>query len=216
MPVSEETRWEAQNRIHPGHSARYIERFEALSAEGKDLHGEARLVDAMAPRHARILDAGSGTGRVGGELARRGHTVTGVDLDAALVAAARRDYPAADWLVGNLALLALPAHFDVVVCAGNVLPFLAPGSEPEVLRRLRNCLAPAGRLVVGFGAGRAYTFGQFFADAGGAGLERTAVFSTWDLRPWSPSSDFLVAVLDRARNDARTDPSPAPVVTKII
>ena len=48
-----------------GHTQWYIERFRALAAEGADLAGEARLVDAMLPRAARVLDAGCGTGRVG-------------------------------------------------------------------------------------------------------------------------------------------------------
>ena len=52
-----------------------------MRRDGADLHGEARLIDAMLPRGARILDAGAGPGRVGGELSRRGHTVVGVDVD---------------------------------------------------------------------------------------------------------------------------------------
>ena len=32
----------------PGHSDWYIERFRTMAAEGHDLDGEARFVDAMA------------------------------------------------------------------------------------------------------------------------------------------------------------------------
>ena len=45
-----------------GHSQWYIDRFRDLAAEGADLAGEARLVDAMAAPRSRILDAGCGTG----------------------------------------------------------------------------------------------------------------------------------------------------------
>jgi SAM-dependent methyltransferase len=201
--VRKETLWEAQKRENPGHSAWYIKRFENMRAQGNDLHGEARLIDAMVERGSRILDAGCGPGRLGGELALRGHHVVGVDVDPELIEAARRDHPDVNWFVGDLAELDLPARgiaeaFDLIVCAGNVLTFLAPGTAPEVLSRLARHLAPEGRLVTGFGAGRGYDFDTFLADAAGAGLVPDHKFGTWDLRPFTPSSDFLVAVFSQA------------------
>lgn len=173
-----------------------------MAAEGKDLDGEARLVDALASRGAAILDAGCGHGRVGGRLAELGHTVVGVDLDPVLIAAAREDHPGSTWLVGDLAAVDLgspdlPAPFDVVVCAGNVMTFLDPGTRRAVLANLRAHLAEDGRLAVGVGAGRGYAFGEFFEDADAVGLEVDLRLSTWDLRPFTPNSDFLVAVLSR-------------------
>src|SRR5690554_6444729 len=151
------TRWESKTQADPQHSHWYVERFRSMAARGEDLAGEARLVDAMVPRGARILDAGCGPGRVGGHLATLGHEVVGVDVDPVLVAAAREDHPDPTWLVGDLAELDLPAvghtePFDLVVCAGNVLTFLAPGTEVEVLRRLGAHVGAGGRVVVGFGA----------------------------------------------------------------
>jgi SAM-dependent methyltransferase len=174
-----------------------------MAADGADLDGEARLVDAMVARGSRVLDAGCGPGRVGAALAARGHTVVGVDVDPVLVQAAEADHPGPTWLVGDLAELDLPARgvdqpFDVVVCAGNVVTFLAPGTEVDVLRRMAAHLAPDGRVVVGFGAGRGYAFDAFFADAATAGLRLDVALSTWDLRPFTPDSTFLVAVLSRA------------------
>lgn len=200
--MRKETLWEAQKRSSPGHSAWYISRFAQMREQGADLHGEARLIDAMVPRGARILDAGCGPGRVGGELAARGHDVVGVDVDPELIEAAQQDFPDLPWLVEDLAELDLPAAgiaepFDVIVCAGNVLTFVAPGTQQEVLARLRNHLADGGRLVTGFGAGRGYDFGTFLEDAAVAGLKCQQKFSTWDLRPFEPDSDFLVAVFGR-------------------
>ena len=193
--MNDETLWAAENREHPGHSARYIKRFETMRADGVDLHGEARLLDAMAARTSLILDAGCGTGRVGGELARLGHQVTGVDADAELIAAAQLDHPGSQWQTGDLSTLDLGTTFDLIVCTGNVLPFLAPGTAPEVLRRLASHLTAEGRLVVGFGSGRGYTTETFFADVTAAGLNRNSEFSTWDLRPWQPTSSFIVSIL---------------------
>jgi 2-polyprenyl-3-methyl-5-hydroxy-6-metoxy-1,4-benzoquinol methylase len=194
------TRWEQKTAMNPAHSTWYVERFRAMAAQGADLAGEARLVDAMLPRGARILDAGCGPGRVGAELAARGHTVVGVDVDPVLIEAAETDHPGSTWLVADIAELDLPAMgvaepFDLIVCAGNVVTFLAPGTEVEVLRRFRAHLAPGGRAVVGFGAGRGYAFDAFFADAAEAGLEVQLRLSTWDLRPFAEGGDFLVAVL---------------------
>ena len=180
----------------PGHSRWYVERFRTMARNGDDLHGEARLIDAMVPRGARILDAGCGPGRVGGHLATLGHRVLGVDLDPVLIAAAREDHPDAEWQVGDLSELDLPGRtFDVIVCAGNVMAFAAPGTRAEILRRMRLHLAGGGRAVIGFGAGRGYDVPEFLVDAEAGGLTADLLLATWDLRPHTPEADFLVAVL---------------------
>lgn len=184
----------------PGHSDWYVERFRAMQRAGQDLAGEARLIDAMATRNARILDAGCGPGRVGGYLAEAGHQVIGVDVDPVLIEAAETDHPGPRWIVGDLAELDLPAlgiadPFDIIVSAGNVMTFLAPSTRVQVLTRLRAHLADDGRAVIGFGAGRDYEFGQFLDDAATAGFTRDLLLSTWDLRPFTEDSDFLVAIL---------------------
>lgn len=89
----------------PEHSYWYAERFRALGARGEDIHGESRLMDVLAPRHGLLLDAGCGSGRHGGHLARVGHRVVGVDIDPRLIEAARQDHPGALWLVGDLTSL---------------------------------------------------------------------------------------------------------------
>ncbi|KUH84846.1 class I SAM-dependent methyltransferase [Mycobacterium sp. IS-1556] len=192
--------WMQKVSADPGHSHWYIERFRAMARAGEDLAGEARFVDAMAPRGAHILDAGCGPGRLGGYLAAAGHRVVGVDVDPALIEAAEQDHPGPRWLVGDLAELDLPARgitepFDVIVSAGNVMTFLAPSTRVQVLSRLRAHLRVEGRAVIGFGAGRDYEFAEFFDDAGAAGLAPDLLLSTWDVRPFTDNSDFLVALL---------------------
>ena len=199
-PVTEPSMWTRLTDENPEHSAAYIQRFKDLAAAGQDLVGEARLVDAMLPRGSRVLDAGSGTGRVSAHLAEVGHDVVGVDGDPVLIAEATREHPRARFLVGDLAELDLPAvgiaePFDVIVCAGNVMTFLAASTRVEVLRRMRAHLRPDGRAAIGFGAGRGYEFGDFLADAATAGWAPDLLLSTWDLRPFTPDADFLVALL---------------------
>jgi SAM-dependent methyltransferase len=194
--VAEQNGWLKLLAERPGHSKWYIERFRSMARDGADLAGEARLADAMLPRGARILDAGCGTGRVGGALAAAGHRVVGVDLDPELIAAAEEDHPGPAWLVGDLTVLDLPEKdFDLVVSAGNVMTFVAPDTRIEILRRLRAHLGDGGRVVVGFGAGREYPFSDFLADAATAGLRPDLLLGTWDMRPFTDESDFLVAVL---------------------
>src|ERR1700761_8419052 len=196
----EQSIWMRKVAADPGHSDFYIERFRAMARAGDDLAGEARLVDAMAPRGASILDAGCGPGRLGGYLATVGHQVVGVDVDPALIAAAKQDYPGPQWLVGDLAELDLPARgiaepFDVIVSAGNVMAFLAPSTRGQVLGRLRAHIADDGRVAIGFGAGRDYGFAEFLGNAADAGFAPDLLLSTWDLRPFADDSDFLVAIL---------------------
>ncbi len=192
--------WMQKVAADPGHSHWYIERFRAMARAGDDLDGEARFVDAMAARGARILDAGCGPGRVGGYLARAGHQVVGVDVDPALIEAAEQDHPGPRWVVGDLAELDLPARgitdpFDIIVSAGNVMTFLAPSTRVQVLSRLRAHLSPDGRAAIGFGAGREYAYGQFLADATEAGFTPDLLLSTWDVRPFTDDAEFLVAIL---------------------
>ncbi|MBB2943561.1 2-polyprenyl-3-methyl-5-hydroxy-6-metoxy-1,4-benzoquinol methylase [Actinoplanes lutulentus] len=193
--MSTDNLWLRQIAENPSHSQWYIDRFREMAARGDDLGGEARMIDAMVPRGARILDAGCGTGRVGGRLAASGHDVTGVDLDPELIEEARRNHPGVRWQVGDLSELSLGETFDVVVCAGNVMTFAGPSSRAKILVRFREHLADGGRAVVGFGAGRGYEFDDFLKDSSGAGLRSDLLLSTWDLRPSTPDADFLVAVL---------------------
>ncbi len=162
------------------------------------------MIDAMAARGSRILDAGCGTGRVGGRLAQHGHTVVGVDVDPALIEYATTDFPEATWLVGDLALLDLPAAgvrepFDLIFAAGNVLGFLAPSTRVATLVNLRNHLVTNGRVVLAYGAGRGYPFDEFFADLSTAGLTLDLALSTWELHPYTAQSDFLVAIAHASR-----------------
>ena len=184
----------------PGHSQWYVDRFRTMAAEGADLGGEARLIDAMVRPHSRVLDAGCGPGRLGAVLHERGHTVVGVDADPVLIEAAEADHPGPRWLVADLSELDLgalgePEPFDAAVLAGNVLVFVAPGSETEVLRRVASHVVADGLVVTGFHVDRQLPLADFdtFVDAAGLRVEHR--FATWDLRPWHDGADFAVTVL---------------------
>ncbi|SFC88380.1 Methyltransferase domain-containing protein [Nocardioides terrae] len=176
---------------------RYSTTFTDLVARGADVDGEARLADAVAPRGARILDAGSGMGRVAAALAARGHQVVAAEPDPTLVEQSLRTYPHLP--VVPLDILSLtpealasrggPAEFDVIVCVGNVMIYLAEDSEVAVLTRLRELLAPGGRILVGFhltdgpSTARVYPPDEFVADATAAGLRVDLRAGSYELHP---------------------------------
>jgi len=194
----------------PEHSRWYIDRFRQMAADGVDLAGEARLLDAIVAPRSRILDAGCGPGRVGAELATRGHTVVGVDVDPELIAAAESDHPGPTWLVADLAELDLSAAghcepFEAAVLAGNVMTFVGLGTERAVLTRVGAHVRAGGIVAVGFGTDRGYPMADFDEDVSAAGLMVEHRFATWDLRPWSADATFAVSLLRKPRGGSDTD-----------
>lgn len=187
------TRWLDETGGTSGEA--YAARFAELAATGADLHGEARLVDALLAPGSAVLDAGCGTGRVAVELARRGHRVVGVDSDASMLDVARRS-PGVQWALADLASLDLPERFDLVVAAGNVMVFLAPGTEQEVVRRMAAHLVTGGLLVCGWRTDL-LTRASYDALAATAGLQPVDRCATWDGDPWRADADWCVSV-DRA------------------
>jgi len=183
----------------------YVDRFAREYDNGTDLEGEARFVDVLAPRAARVLDAGCGTGRITAALHRMGHRVIGADRDAGLVAIAVQRYPEPTFLAADLLTLTPrslaaaggPVAFDVIVLAGNVMVYLAPGTERQALRVLAGLLVPGGRIVTGFATDRDYTVADLDRDTAAIGLALEHRFATWHLERWFDGADWAVTVLRR-------------------
>ncbi|MFH8989357.1 class I SAM-dependent methyltransferase [Streptomyces sp. NPDC017940] len=174
----------------------YAARFAALAGNGRDMHGEARFCAALVSPGARVLDAGCGTGRVMIRLAELGYDCVGVDLDASMLAVARKQEPELPWIQTDLAEFDPAAHgvaadFDLVVAAGNIFPLLAPGTEATVVDRLTATLRPGGVLVAGFGLDAAHlpvppgiTLPEYDACCTAAGLSLVDRFATWAAHPY--------------------------------
>ena len=144
------TRWsEVSGGIDAAHA--YQHRLDELVRSGADLDGEALFVNGLHAPPARILDAGCGTGRVATKLTALGHDVVGVDADPAMIEVARARDDVTRFVHADLAGLVLNAQaFDIVLLAGDVVPFLADGTLVQVLRRLRAHLTLDGLLVSGW------------------------------------------------------------------
>jgi len=185
-----ENRW-LKNRHITGEV--YDAPFEARSRAGENVHGEADFVEALGPKS--VLDAGCGTGRVAIERARRGIDVVGVDIDERLLGVAREKAPQLEWHLDDISTVDLGRQFEVIVMAGNVMIFLAPGTEGLVLKNLARHLAPDGLLVAGFQLSMGYLeLDEYDRLAEEAGLELVRRYSTWDGDPWYSMSTYAVSV----------------------
>jgi len=142
-----------------------------------------------------VLDAGCGTGRVARELARRAVDVVGVDLDDDMLATARRKAPDLPWHRADLTRVELGRTFDVVLLAGNVMIFLTPGTETDVLGNVVRHLRTGGVLIAGFELQRGgLTVEDYDRLSTSAGLRLVERWATWDLAPWHPGGDYAVSV----------------------
>jgi SAM-dependent methyltransferase len=188
--VTDENRW-LRTRAVSGDD--YDATYERRAASGENVHGEADFVQAYAPRS--VLDAGCGTGRVGRELAHRGFDVVGVDIDDAMLATARQKAPGIEWRTADLAEVELGRTFDVIVMAGNVMIFLARGTEDAVVRNMARHLAPGGRLIAGFQLQRGrLDLTAYDEHCRSAGLQVEERYATWDRRPFADGGDYAVSV----------------------
>jgi SAM-dependent methyltransferase len=200
LHVSERwARWRAQVDLDE-----YATRWQRLDAEGRSTHGEADLIELLArevagpDRAPTVLDAGCGMGRVGAELARRGCEVVGVDLDADLLAYARRDHPDIEWVEADLSALDLGRTFDVVAMPGNVMIFCRRDDVPAIAGSVAAHLSSSGVAVAGFSLTAdpdAVTLDDHDAACAAAGLVLDRRFATWDGEPFDAAvADYAVTI----------------------
>jgi len=146
--------------------------------------------------------------------------VVGVDLDAAMLDAARHKAPELHWVRADLldvtvtdntvtdtarrdagptgdvenAEASEPRLFDVVAMPGNVMIFVSPGTEAAVVANLARHLGPGGRLIAGFQLGPdRLSLDSYDAAGSAAGLELEDRWSTWDRAPFA-GGDYAVSV----------------------
>ncbi len=187
----------------------YDARWERMAAAGEDVHGEADFVAALAP--ASVLDAGCGTGRVAGELARRGIDIVGVDADPDMLQRAVARWPALTWSCADLTTLELDRRFDVVVMAGNVLPFAEPADRPAIVAACARHLDRATRR--GAGLQPAWpSVEDLDGWCAAAGLELSERYGGWDRAPFAAGARYAVSVYAAAAatRSARSSTSGSP------
>ena len=183
---------------------KYDARWEAMAARGESVHGEAdavdRIVATMSIPVTRILDAGCGTGRLAIEIARRGYEPTGVDLDPDMIERARGKASLIPWHVADLAIFVDETAFDLVVLAGNIPNFCAPGAQRAIVTNLASQLSSSGRLICGWSQEDrpdSYHWPEFVADGQRAGLRLVSAWRNWDGDEVASDSDYVVVIMER-------------------
>lgn len=180
----------------------YDRRWEEMDARGEAIHGEMDFVERLVSgRISSILDAGCGTGRIALEAVRRGHRAVGVDLDPDMIDRARSKSPDIDWVCADLSRLELDDLFEIIVMAGNIPLFCAPGSQPAIMASLARHLVPGGMLVCGFSIEQrsgGYLPSDFRRDAESSGLTVIGHYATWDGEESRDGDDYAVIVCSRA------------------
>jgi SAM-dependent methyltransferase len=164
--------------------------------------GEARFLDALADRGSPILDAGCGTGRLAASLRDRGHQAVGVDADPLLIEAGRQLHPGVSLSTLDLTQLTpqtldaagLPTSYDLIVAAGNVMLYVAPGTEAAIIRALAAVLNPGGRAIFGFHTDGEFTVDQLDQATLAVGWAREHRFGTWQADPFTLESDWATSV----------------------
>ncbi len=209
MDENEKNPWLA-TRTRSG--ADYDSFYVARAKKGIDVHGEANLIehllDQYFPDRARnsisLLDAGCGTGRIAIELAQRGYQTIGVDLDAVMLGQAQAKAPDLDWRLDNLATVSLDQRFDAIVMAGNVMIFVTPGSEQQVVANMVAHLRPGGLLIAAYDLGLRpwsdLTLARFDALLDAQEMRLIGRWSTWEQTDWQPSDKYAVSLFQKPSN----------------
>lgn len=199
------TSWSESARTMGGddYAHAFAAHFDKLEREGNDVHGEAAFVSSLVGPGASVLDAGCGTGRVASRLAAIGYDVAGADIDAEMVAVARERSPELEWHIAGLAEMTLGRTFDVVVMAGNVIPFVE--ALPAAMANVARQTTPGGLVVCGFGSDRDHLppyapivpVAQYDAACEAAGLELVDRYSGWDRQAYDDGG-YAVSVHRRS------------------
>jgi SAM-dependent methyltransferase len=98
----------------------------------------------------RVLELGSGAGRLTGYLREIAGVVHGIDLSARMIDTSRRRYPDVSFEVGDLRELStIPtAGWDAVVAGFNVIDVLGHADRLMLLDEIHRLLCPGGLFVM--------------------------------------------------------------------
>ncbi len=184
----------------------YAAKMRHLAVSGCDLEVDARFVDMLSPRGARILDLGCGIGSAVGALRNRGHIAYGVDPTGAVLYVARELFDPAWFRTMNaegisaaaLSEQDLPVTYDLVLLSGNVPAFLTPGALFQAFTHVASLLNPGGLLIVGTSTHSKGGPAAQEAAAAGSGLTLTHRYSDWHLGLFSKESPWSVSVYSNA------------------
>jgi trans-aconitate methyltransferase len=95
-----------------------------------------------------ILELAVGTGRIAASLVAPGRAITGVDLDAHMLARARQRGPEVELIEADITAVRLRRRFALVILGLNSLVLLAPEAQLSALATMAAHLDPGGRAAL--------------------------------------------------------------------
>jgi demethylmenaquinone methyltransferase/2-methoxy-6-polyprenyl-1,4-benzoquinol methylase len=122
--------------------------LNAIFSAGRDGAWRRHAAElAAVPPGGSALDLCTGTGKLAGELRRRGAgEVVGLDFSTSMLARARRRFPSVQFQQGDALALPYPdARFDAVTMAFGIRNVVDRG---QAVREMRRVLRPNGRAVI--------------------------------------------------------------------
>lgn len=157
----------------------------------------------------RILDLGCGTGIVARILRERlggGARITGLDVNAQMIAKAKAIAPDIEWREGNATALPFADGSFEVVLAQQVLQFVP--DRAAALREIKRVLVPGGRLIASTWRARAYqplfeALGVIAEKYLGPGSDKRWTLEAAELRDLAGEAGFVDVKLDLASLEER-------------
>ena len=102
---------------------------------------------ALLPQHGALLDLGCGPGEpIARHFVEAGYNVTGVDSAPAMIAMSQARFPACDWIVADMRMLALGRRFDGIL-AWNSFFHLRREDQRAMFSIFRAHAAPGAALM---------------------------------------------------------------------
>jgi SAM-dependent methyltransferase len=122
-------RWYTRSRLRPAEAVLLARHREALTG--------------------RVLELGSGGGRITGHLIGLASSMHGIDIATDMVGYCQRRYPTATFSLGDLRDLSAfeTGGFDAIVAGFNVIDVLGDNERAHLLDEVQRILSPRGLLI---------------------------------------------------------------------
>lgn len=149
LPSAEADMDLAQRRVNDGAwgGGRLVPAYANRRLRPVEVDLLVRYRDSLA---GRVLELGSGAGRLTGYLAEISDAVEGVDLSAEMVAYSRRHYPKAQFRQGDLRdeLIFGGRTWNAIVAPFNVVDVVDDADRRQLLDRVQHALEPGGLFIM--------------------------------------------------------------------
>ncbi|MBV9966649.1 MAG: trans-aconitate 2-methyltransferase [Alphaproteobacteria bacterium] len=179
--------------MHGWDAGQYLQFADERTRPALDLLAR---IDLGAPQ--RIVDLGCGPGNSTGLLRERwpAAAITGLDASAGMLAAARRDYPGIDFVLGDIATWSPTELYDVVF-SNAALQWVS--EHEHLLPKLLDAVAPDGVLAVQMPRNHDFATHRLMRQVAAEGPWRHKLAGARDPSPVKPPEFYYDCLAPRCR-----------------